>query len=86
MRYYLSLIILFIMLSAVHAPVHCVAAEPEQALTDAVSSQPALPNQTGDALAKSPNQPADAASDEYDDEEEDFDYEDEPFEIGRAHV
>ena len=44
-----------------------------------MSSQPALPAQTGDTPAKSPTQPADAASDEYDDEEEDFDYEDEPF-------
>jgi phospholipid-binding lipoprotein MlaA len=78
MRYYLSLILLFITLSATAAPVLCVAAEPEQALTDAVSSQPALPAQTGDAPAKSPTQPT-AASDEYDHEEEDFDYEDEPF-------
>ena len=78
MRYYVSLIILFIMLSAVHAPVHCVAAEPEQASTDAVSSQAVLPVQTGDAPAKSPTQPTDVVSDEYD-EEEDFDYEDEPF-------
>ena len=79
MRYYLSLILLFITLSATAAPVLCLAAEPAQAPTDAVSSQPALPAQTGDAPAKSPTQPADAASDEYDDEEEDFDYEDEPF-------
>lgn len=77
MRYYLSLIILFIMLSAVHATVYCVAAEPEQAPTDAVSSQPALPAQIGDAPAKPSTQPANTTSDEYDDD--DFDYEDEPF-------
>jgi len=78
MRYYLLLIILFMTLAAVYAPVHCVAAEPEQVPTDAVSFQPVLPVQTGDVPAKSSTQPADVVSDEYD-EEDDFDYEDEPF-------
>ncbi len=77
MRYCLSLIFLFILLSAWIAPGYCPAAETKQA--PSLSSQTLPSTGTDVTAAKTSKKPDEPVNDDYDDEE-DLDYEDEPAE------
>ncbi len=78
MRYRILLFIILIWLSVTVAPCPGMAAEPSQPAPDTVLSQPPVPAADGKVPEKPSAPPAAAASDEYDDDE-DADYEDEPF-------
>ena len=86
MKFYMSLIVWFVILSAGCAPGPCQASVPIQAPADALSSQPVLLASNSDQIpAKSSDKPVDAINDEYKDDEN-LDYADEPFKEERVEI
>ncbi len=85
MKFYISWIVLFLILSAGSAPGLCLAARPIGAPADALSPQPALPAQAGDNPATSSKKQDDAVHDERKDDENP-DYDDELFKEERITI